>query len=91
MHKREDFIDDNGYQTYLKSLKQTQNGWNIADRIKPDSGKIVMIFTVEKTILGTDILLGTYWDDTDDWTVYDFEKTKELRVSHWKELPQPPF
>ncbi len=91
MHKIEDFKTEEGYNKYINSLRQTQNGWNIADRNKPKSGDLVMIYTPENTIQKSNILMGTYWDDTEDWTVYDFERTKELIVTHWKAIPQPPY
>ena len=91
MHKREDFKTAQGYRNYINSLKYTENGWYIASRIKPKSGCLVMVYTPDNTIQESNVLMGIYWDDTDNWTVYDFEKTNDLIVTHWKYIPQPPF
>lgn len=65
--------------------------WKNANRQKPESGKLVMIYTPEKTVLSSNVLMGIYWDDTGDWTVYDFESTHDRIVTHWKEVPKPPL
>ncbi|MEL6667693.1 MAG: DUF551 domain-containing protein [Bacteroidota bacterium] len=91
MHKPEDFKTQEGYEQYLASLKTTQNGWNIANMIKPESGKMVMVYTPDKTIHKSNVLLGIYWDDSDSWTVYDFESTRDLTVTHWREIPEGPY
>lgn len=65
--------------------------WKNANKTKPQSGKLVLIYTPQETIHLSNVLLGIYWSDTNDWTVFDFGRSKELIVTHWKELPRPPL
>jgi hypothetical protein len=64
--------------------------WIDAKKRKPKSGRIVLVYTPDRTILELNVLLGTYWDDTKDWAIYDFEKTRDLIVTHWMPLPKRP-
>jgi len=64
--------------------------WINVNKRKPRSGKLVLVYTPEKTILGGHVLIGTYWKDTKDWTVNDFERTKDLIVTHWMPIPKKP-
>jgi hypothetical protein len=64
--------------------------WINVNKRKPRSGKLVLVYTPEKTILGSQVLLGTYWSDTKDWTVNDFERLKNLIVTHWMPIPIAP-
>ncbi len=64
--------------------------WISAKKRKPKSGKYVFVYTPEKTILETKgVLIGAYWSDTKDWTVNDFEKTKDLIVTNWAKIEPP--
>lgn len=65
--------------------------WINAKKRKPTSGKLVLIYTPEQPILDSHVLIGTYWKDTKDWTVNDFEKVKDLIVTHWMPIPKPPL
>jgi hypothetical protein len=67
------------------------HGWISVKKRKPKTGRIVLVFTRDETIIGTDnILLGTYFSDTKNWTVYDFESRRELNVTHWMPMPKHP-
>lgn len=64
--------------------------WISLNKRKPRSGRLVIVYTPERTILQSHVLTGTYWKDTKDWTVNDFEKAKDLIVTHWMPLPKEP-
>lgn len=65
--------------------------WINANKKKPEAGKLVIVYTPDDVILDSNVLLGCYWDDTDNWTVYDFETFKTLRVTHWRSIPKEPL
>lgn len=64
--------------------------WISVKRKVPDTSKEVLVHAPDCSILGP-ILLGSYFSDSDSWTVYDFHDSKLYeRVTHWMPLPEAP-
>lgn len=78
------------FMKHLTDFHEAQNEWISVESKKPRTGKLVTIYTPQETIQESHVLTGIYWSDTKDWTVYDFESSKDLIVTHWKPLPNPP-
>lgn len=65
--------------------------WINANKRKPESGKLVLIYTPGRTILGSPVLMGIYWEDDSSWIVYDWDRERDRIVTHWGEIPKPPL
>jgi hypothetical protein len=65
--------------------------WIKVKNRKPENSDTVLVFAPNCNIIGH-VLIGCYFVDSDDWTVYDFNDSKlDELVTHWMPLPDKPI
>jgi len=63
---------------------------DVNKKLPKSSNEEVLVYAPNCDIIGQ-ILIGRYFDDTNTWTVYDFEEANlEGLVLAWMPLPEPP-
>lgn len=73
----------------MEEYAATKSEWvSVEDRL-PEEGIKVLVFAPDRDIIGSK-LLGSYFYDSKEWTVYCFRDTIRTLVTHWQPLPNPP-
>lgn len=91
MFKESDFKSKKAYQNYLASMKELvveKDGWFIADRIKPNDSREVLVFVNENS--QDRLVIANYYQSPCYFRASHIDGDILENVKYWRELPPIP-